>query len=127
MTAHGGTIFLDEIGDVSPAMQNRLLRVLQNRVIQPLGSNHELPVDIRVVAATNKELEKLVKSKRFREDLYYRIRVVHLTLPDLKSRREDIPLLIDHLISKFNRRQNKDIAGVSMDVITRLMTYDFPG
>ena len=126
-TAHGGTIFLDEIGDISPAMQIRLLRVLQNRVIQPLGSNHELPVDIRVVAATNKELEKLVKSKRFREDLYYRVRVVHLTLPDLKSRREDIPLLIDHLISKFNRRQNKDIAGVSMEVTTRLMTYDFPG
>ena len=125
--ADGGTIFLDEIGDISPALQVRLLRVLQNRVIQPLGDNQERPVDLRVVAATNRRLDERVKSGFFREDLYYRIRVVHLTLPDLKSRREDIPLLINHLITKFNRLQGKDIAGISMEVTACLMAYDFPG
>jgi len=126
-TAQGGTIFLDEIGDISPALQARLLRVLQNRVIQPLGATHETAVDIRVVAATNKQLDALVQAGQFREDLYYRIRVIHLTLPSLKDRREDIPLLIDHMITKFNRLQGKDISGASMEVITRLMAHDFPG
>jgi PAS domain S-box-containing protein len=125
--ADGGTIFLDEIGDISAAMQVRLLRVLQNRVIQPLGGEREIAVDIRVVAATNKQLFDLVQRENFREDLYYRIRVIHMTLPDLKSRREDIPLLIDHFIRKMNRLQGKDIAGVSMEVTARLMAYDFPG
>lgn len=125
--ADGGTIFLDEIGDISPALQVRLLRVLQDHVIQPLGSEQSHPVDIRVVAATNKKLAELVKNGNFREDLYYRIRVVHLELPGLKKRREDIPLLVDHLITKFNRLQGKDIAGISVQVMARLMAYDFPG
>jgi PAS domain S-box-containing protein len=125
--ADGGTIFLDEIGDISPAMQVRLLRVLQDRMVEPLGTLRPKAVDIRVVAATNKDLAKLVRAGTFREDLYYRIRVVHVLLPPLKERREDIPLLIDHLVGKFNRLQGKDIAGVSEDVAARLMTYDFPG
>lgn len=125
--ADSGTIFLDEIGDISPALQVRLLRVLQDHVVQPLGSEQAKPVDIRVVAATNKKLAELVKSGKFREDLYYRIRVVHLELPSLKKRREDIPLLVDHLITKFNRLQGKDIAGASVQVMSRLMAYDFPG
>jgi PAS domain S-box-containing protein len=125
--ANGGTIFLDEIGDISPAMQARLLRVLQERTIEPLGSVEPLRVDVRVVAATNQNLAKLVKNGSFREDLYYRIRVVSLNLPDLSQRREDIPLLIDHVVSKFNRLQGKDIEGVSEDVMARLMEYDYPG
>lgn len=125
--ADGGTIFLDEIGDISPAMQVRLLRVLQERVIEPLGSVQTIPVDVRVVAATNKDLASLVQAGTFREDLYYRIRVIHLKLPSLQERREDIPLLVDHLIGKFNRLQGKDVAGVSDDVMARLMEHDYPG
>jgi len=125
--ADGGTIFLDEIGDISPAMQVRLLRVLQERCVEPLGSLEPVKVDVRVIAATNKDLAKLVRAGRFREDLFYRIRVVHLKLPSLRQRREDIPLLIDRLVAKFNRLQGKDIAGVSNEVLARLMEHDYPG
>lgn len=125
--AHGGTIFLDEIADISPALQVRLLRVLQERVVEPLGSIEPIKVDVRIVAATNKNLAQLVQAGKFREDLYYRIRVVHLTLPALNQRREDIPLLVDHMVAKFNRLQNKDIAGISRDAMAHLMEYDYPG
>lgn len=125
--AEGGTIFLDEIGDISPAMQVRLLRVLQERIIEPLGGTHSLSVDIRVIAATNRNLADLVAHGQFREDLYYRVRVVHLQLPGLDQRREDIPLLIDHMIAKFNRLQDKYIAGVSENVLARLMDHSYPG
>jgi PAS domain S-box-containing protein len=125
--ADGGTIFLDEIGDISPALQVRLLRVLQDHVIEPLGAETSLRVDVRVVAATNKTLAKLVQTGQFRDDLYYRIRIIHLTLPAMRQRREDIPLLIDHIVAKFNRLQGKDIAGVSAEAMTRLMEYDYPG
>ena len=125
--ADGGTIFLDEIGDISPALQVRLLRVLQERLVEPLGSVRPVPVDVRVVAATNKELLKLVREGKFRDDLYYRVRVIHLQLPSLRQRREDIPLLVDHLVAKFNRLQGKDIAGLSTEAMARLMEHDFPG
>ncbi len=125
--ANGGTIFLDEIGDVSQAMQIRLLRVLQERVIEPLGSVAPLKTDVRVVAATNQDLNKLVREGIFREDLYYRIRVISLKLPGLSQRREDIPLLVDHLVSKFNGLQGKEIEGVSGEVMAQLMDYDYPG
>jgi len=125
--AEGGTIFLDEIGDISPALQVRLLRVLQDRTVEPLGSVNPEPVDVRVVAASNKDLAERVRMGRFRDDLYYRIRVVHLKLPPLRQRREDIPLLVDHLVSKFNRLQEKDIAGMSLEALTCLMEHDFPG
>lgn len=125
--ANGGTVFLDEIGEISPAMQVRLLRVLQERQVEPLGSVKPVPVDVRVVAATNQSLTHLVRSGKLREDLYYRIRVVYLRLPDLKQRREDIPLLVSSLIAKFNRLQGKDIAGVSDEVMARLMEHDYPG
>jgi PAS domain S-box-containing protein len=127
LLAEGGTIFLDEIGDISPAMQIRLLRVLQERVVEPLGSVRPTPVDVRVIAASNRDLNKLVRKGKFRDDLYYRIRVVHLKLPELRQRREDVPLLVDHLIAKFNHLQGKDIAGVSDDVMARLMEHDYPG
>lgn len=125
--ADGGTIFLDEIGDISPAMQVRLLRVLQERVIEPLGGIQTIPVDVRVVAATNRDLAGLVQAGTFRDDLYYRIRVIHLKLPGLQQRREDIPLLVSHLVAKFNHLQGKDIAGVSDEVMARLMEHDYPG
>ena len=125
--ADGGTIFLDEIGDVSPAMQVRLLRVLQERCVEPLGATESVKVNVRVVAATNKDLTQLVREGKFREDLFYRIRVIHLRIPALRERREDIPLLVDHLVAKFNRLQGKDIAGVSQEVMVRLMDHDYPG
>lgn len=125
--AQGGTVFLDEIGDISNAMQVRLLRVLQERVVEPLGAVEPVPVDVRVVAATNKDLAQLVSDGVFREDLYYRIRVIHLRLPSLKQRREDIPLLVDHFVTKFNHLQGKDIAGVSEEVMGRLLEHHFPG
>ena len=125
--ADDGTIFLDEIGDISSAMQVRLLRVLQERVIEPLGGVQTVPVDVRIVAATNRDLAALVRVGAFREDLYYRIRVIHLKLPSLAQRREDIPLLVHHLITRFNRLQGKEIVGVSDEVITRLMEHDYPG
>ena len=125
--ADGGTIFLDEIGDISPALQVRLLRVLQDRIVEPLGAVEPLQVNVRVVAATNRNLTKLVQNGRFRDDLYYRIRVIHLVLPALRQRREDIPLLTDHIVAKFNRLQGKDIAGVSVEAMARLMEHDFPG
>ncbi len=125
--ADGGTIFLDEIGDISPAMQVRLLRVLQERTIEPLGSVEPVKVNVRVLAATNRDLAERVRAGHFREDLFYRVRVVHLKLPSLRQRREDIPLLIDRLVSKYNRLQGKDIAGVSDEVLARLMEHDYPG
>jgi PAS domain S-box-containing protein len=125
--ADGGTIFLDEIGDISPAMQVRLLRVLQDRIVEPLGSVEPVRVDVRVVAATNKDLVRLVREGRFRDDLYYRIRVIHLKIPDLRQRREDIPLLVDHLVARFTHLQGKEILGVSDEVMIRLMEYEYPG
>jgi len=125
--AEGGTVFLDEIGDISTAMQTRLLRVLQERAYEPLGGVESLKADVRVIAATNKNLAELVQHGRFREDLFYRIHVVRIELPGLRDRREDIPLLIDHFIARFNRLKGKDIAGVSDEVLARLMEHDFPG
>ena len=125
--ADGGTIFLDEIGDISPAMQTRLLRVLQERVYEPLGSVE--PVASRRARDRRDEQGpgKLVRKGKFREDLFYRIHVVRLELPQLRDRREDIPLLIEHFIAKFNRLQGKDVVGVADEVLARLMEYDYPG
>lgn len=125
--AQGGTILLDEIGDISQAMQTRLLRVLQERVYEPLGGVDTVHSDVRVIAATNKSLESLVREGKFREDLFYRVNVVRLALPSLRDRREDIPLLVDHLVARFNRLKGRAIAGVSDAVLARLMDYDFPG
>ncbi|HOB99778.1 MAG TPA: sigma 54-interacting transcriptional regulator [Verrucomicrobiota bacterium] len=125
--AQGGTILLDEIGDISAALQARLLRVLQERVYEPLGSVAAVKADVRVIAATNKDLRQLAQEGRFREDLFYRIHVVRLELPCLRDRREDIPLLAEQFIARFNRLQGRDIAGVSEGVIARLMEHDFPG
>jgi len=125
--AAGGTMLLDEIGDISPAMQTRLLRVLQERSYEPLGSVEPVPVDVRVVAATHQDLNKLVRQGKFRQDLFYRINVVRLQLPPLRDRREDIPLLVEHFVDKLNRLQGKDIAGVSDEVMAILMDHEFAG
>ncbi|MBU0641201.1 MAG: sigma 54-interacting transcriptional regulator [Planctomycetes bacterium] len=125
--ADGGTILLDEIGDVSPAMQARLLRVLQERVYEPLGAVEPVSVDVRVVAATNKDLNRLVKKGVFRQDLFYRVNVMRLKLPELRDRREDIPLLAERFISKFNRLQDKAVSGVSDEALALLMEHDYPG
>ncbi len=125
--AQGGTLFLDEIGDVSPALQVRLLRVFQDRVYEPLGGTKPEKADVRFVAATNKNLEALVKQGKFRADLYYRIHVVKLVLPPLRDRKEDIPLLTEHFIRKFCRLSGKEIHGLSPEVLPILMSHEFPG
>jgi PAS domain S-box-containing protein len=122
-----GTLFLDEIGDISPAMQVRLLRVLQEHQFEPLGAVESVAVDVRIVAATHRNLAEMVERGDFRDDLYYRINVVRLELPLLRDRREDIPLLIDHFIDRFNRLQERDIVGVSEEVLAILMNHDLPG
>ena len=125
--AQGGTLFLDEIGDISPALQVRLLRVLQDRVYEPLGSIGPQKADVRVVAATNQPLEKLVDQGRFRQDLYYRIHVAKIHLPPLRERKEDIPLLVDHFVLKFGRLAGKEIHGLAPNVLPVLMGHSFPG
>ncbi len=125
--AQGGTLFLDEIGDLSPLIQVKLLRVLQEKCYEPLGGIHPEKADVRIIAATNQDLEEMVKAGNFRQDLYYRINVVKLELPPLRNRKEDIPLLINHFIKKFNQLQGKEICRVSPETLRRLMDYDFPG
>jgi len=125
--ADRGSIFLDEIGDISPALQIRLLRVLQEQTFEPLGAIESVKVDVRIIAATNKRLEDLVKNGTFREDLYYRINVIRLELPPLRERKEDVPLLVDHFIKSFNTIQNKDIMGTTDEALVCLMSYDYPG
>jgi transcriptional regulator with PAS, ATPase and Fis domain len=125
--AEGGTLFLDEIGDVSPAMQVRLLRILQEKTFEPLGGTDVVRADVRIVAATHRDLSTLVAEGGFRQDLYYRINVVTLALPPLRERKEDIPLLVEHFIHRFNRLQGKNVAGVTDGVLSCLMSHDFPG
>ena len=125
--AHGGTIFLDEIGDISPAMQVRLLRVLQNKEIEKVGGTGTIKVDVRIVAATNQDLLKKVREDEFREDLYYRLRVVQIPMPPLRDRREDIPLLIDHFVSVYNQRFKRNISGLSESAMTQMTRYGWPG
>ncbi|MCP3873412.1 MAG: PAS domain-containing protein [Desulfobacteraceae bacterium] len=125
--ANGGTIFLDEIGDTSPAFQVSLLRVLQDHEFTPLGGLEKEKTDVRIIAATNKDLSDLLKKNKFRQDLYYRINVIRLTLPPLRQRMEDIPLLVERFINKLNIRQGKSIQGVDKEVLQVLMSHDFPG
>jgi len=125
--AERGTIFLDEIGDVSPALQVRLLRVLEQKIYEPLGGTESLRADVRVVAASNKNLADMVKAGTFRQDLYYRINVVRIALPPLRERREDLPLLVEHFIARFNRLREREIAGVASETLGILLAHDYPG
>ncbi|MFA6500195.1 MAG: sigma 54-interacting transcriptional regulator, partial [Desulfurivibrionaceae bacterium] len=125
--AEKGTIFLDEIGDISPALQLKLLRVLQEKEYEALGGTTTRKADVRVIAATNKSLKEQVDKGIFRADLFYRLNVIKISLPPLVERREDIPLLVDHFIKKFNKLKNKNIKAVSPDVLEILMRHEFPG
>jgi two-component system response regulator PilR (NtrC family) len=125
--SHGGTLFLDEVGETSPSMQVKLLRALQDRRIRRLGGTAEIPVDVRVIAATNVPLEDLVREKRFREDLYYRLQVIPIQTPPLRERREDIRLLAQHFLERFARQMAKDVAKLSEAALARLERYSWPG
>jgi two-component system response regulator PilR (NtrC family) len=125
--AERGTIFLDEIGDMSPMMQVKLLRVLQERRFRRVGGTEEVEADIRIIAATNQDLAKLVAEGKFREDLYYRINVIPVHLPALRERREDIPLLADHFLARYSEQMSKRLTGISADAMRHLAAYDWPG
>jgi len=125
--ANEGTIFLDEVGDMSPSLQVKLLRVLQEKEFEPLGSTSPRKTDVRIIAATNKDLSRLVNEGKFRDDLFYRLNVVKIELPLLRERREDIPLLIDAFVQKFNAKMGKQVGGVSDQVLRLLLRYDYPG
>jgi len=125
--ADGGTIFLDEIGELSPALQTKLLRVLQEREFERVGGNRTIKVDIRVLAATNRNLEDAIERKTFRQDLYFRLNVVELDMPPLRDRREDIPLLANYFARKYAEKCNRKVLGISPDAHKRLFAYDWPG
>jgi two-component system, NtrC family, response regulator PilR len=125
--ADGGTIFLDEIGDTSPAMQVKLLRVLQERQIRRVGGTEQLEVDVRIITATNQDLEAMVREKRFREDLYYRINVIAIKMPPLREKREDIAALANHFLAKYTKIMGKRIREISPDAMRQLMDYSWPG
>jgi two-component system NtrC family response regulator/two-component system response regulator HydG len=125
--ADGGTLFLDEIGDISPAVQVKLLRVLQQRELERVGGTQTLKVDVRIVAATNKDLSAEVKAGRFREDLYYRLNVVAVTLPPLRARKGDIPALVSHFIAKYATAYGKELKGLAPGTLNALLRHDWPG
>jgi DNA-binding NtrC family response regulator len=125
--AHGGTIFLDEIGDMSPTLQSKLLRALEERAFRRIGGTQDIKVDVRVIAATNRHLEKAIEEKRFREDLYYRLNVITIEVPPLRERREDVPLLVEHFLKHFAREFRKPVIDVSGEALQKLQGYDWPG
>ena len=125
--AQGGTLFLDEIGDLPLPLQVKLLRVLQEKVYEPLGGTRSLSTNARIITATNRDLHKMVADGTFRQDLFYRINVINLEIPPLRERLEDVPLLVDHFITRFSALQNKDIEAISHDALDVLMNYDYPG
>lgn len=125
--ADGGTLFLDEIGDISPLMQVRLLRAIQEREVQRVGSNQTIAVDVRLIAATHRDLAEEVSAGRFRQDLYYRLNVVTIEMPALCQRREDIPLLAEHFLQRFAARNRKAVKGFTPQAMDLLIHYDWPG
>jgi Nif-specific regulatory protein len=127
LLAQGGTLFLDEIGDLNPGLQAKILRVLQDKMIEPLGSETQIHVDVRIISATNKNLKELTDKGEFREDLFYRLNVIHIDLPSLGSRKDDIQLFVDHFIRIYNKKYSKNIDGLSPRCIEILSNYDWPG
>ncbi|MGM0424572.1 MAG: sigma-54 interaction domain-containing protein [Thermodesulfobacteriota bacterium] len=125
--AHQGSLFLDEIGEMPMSLQVKLLRVLQDKCVEPLGALHPEKVDVRIIAATNKDLSQSVEQGEFRRDLYYRLNVVQIHMPALRKRKEDLPLLINHFIRSFNLLQDKNVQGISEDALAALLRHDFPG
>jgi two-component system response regulator GlrR len=127
LQANEGTIFLDEIGDMPLSIQAKVLRVLQDKKFYPVGSEKLVGADVRIIVATNKNLEEQVKQGLFREDLYYRVHVIPIHLPPLRDRKEDIPLLVDHFLNKFREKVKKEIKGFSPQAMQKLMLHDWPG
>lgn len=125
--AQNGTIFLDEIGDMSYELQVKLLRVLEERIVEPVGSSKQIPLDVRIVSATNKDLERLIQEGKFREDLYYRLNVIPIFLPPLRERKSDIPLLVEHFIRTFNQTKKRAVKGVCAEAMDCLQAYHWPG
>src|SRR5947208_1670933 len=125
--AHGGTLFLDEIGDMPPALQAKLLRVLENEEVFRIGSNEPIKVSVRLLSATNRDLEAAVAAGTFRQDLYYRLKVVTVKLPPLRERREDLPLLAAHFLKELNQRHGKRVTGIAEPVRKAMAAYDWPG
>jgi PAS domain S-box-containing protein len=125
--AHGGTIFLDEIGDIGSVVQMKLMRVLQEKEIERVGETRPRKVDVRIITATNRDLSQMIQDKKFREDLYYRLKVLTIEVPPLRQRKEDIPLLIDHFIERFNKEYRKHVTRVSPEAMDLLMEYSWPG
>ncbi len=125
--AHGGTIFLDEIGELSLSLQVKLLRVLQEREFERVGGNRTIHVDVRIIAATNQDLETMVEERRFRQDLFYRLNVIPIVIPPLRERRTDIPLLIDHFLTRFNQSKHTEVVGLDDEALRLLTEYDWPG
>jgi two-component system, NtrC family, response regulator PilR len=125
--AHRGTLLLDEVGEMPPAMQVKLLRALQDRKVRRVGANDEVDVDVRVVAATNRSLEALVRERRFREDLFYRLNVIPIHVPALRERREDVPLLAEHFLKRFSSEMGKPVTRLSSEAMSRLVGYSWPG
>jgi len=126
-TATGGTLFLDEITETSINLQVKLLRAIQEREVVPVGGTTPINVDVRIIVATNRDLSQEVRAGRFREDLYYRLNVIHIQIPPLKERSEDVPLLVDHFLSRLGDRQGRTLSSVAPEVMKRLMEYDYPG
>jgi len=126
-SANGGTIFLDEVAELPPALQVKLLRVLQEKEVRPVGSTKSHTVDVRIIAATNRQLEEAMKDGSLRQDLFYRINVVRIQLPPLRERKEDIPALVAHFLRQFNRRFRREVTGIEPDALAALTAYDFPG
>ena len=127
ISANGGTIFLDEIGDMPLNLQAKLLRVIQEKEVEPVGSNKPVKIDVRIIAATNKNLKSMIKNAKFREDLYYRLNVIEITLPSLRERKSDIPILADFFIKKFSEELNITEKHLSSDALLFLQSYNFPG
>src|SRR5262245_23269969 len=125
--ASGGTLLLDEIGDMPLALQPKLLRVLQERRVRPIGGDEELPIDVRVVATTNRDLRALITADRFREDLFFRINVIHVELPPLRARENDVLLLARHFLEVYAARASKPITGITKAAAERLLEYSWPG
>src|SRR5690606_37324309 len=122
-----GTLLRDEIGEISPALQVRLLRVLQEHTYEPLGGTKTIKANVRIIAATHRDLAAAVRKGTFRQDLFYRIHVLRIEIPPLREHREDVPLLVEHFVARFNRLQGKSVSGVGADVLSLLMAHDYPG
>ncbi|NIP33239.1 AAA family ATPase, partial [Candidatus Saccharibacteria bacterium] len=125
--AHRGTLFLDEIGELSPGMQAKLLRVVEEKQFEKVGGSKTVKVDVRIIAATNKQIEQIVKDNQFRRDLFYRLNIIPIKVPPLRERMEDVSLLVDHFIEKFSYKMGKDIKAMTPEVLDIFMRYPWPG